>query len=318
MEAIDTRPVPGREDNALPSVLLIEDNPDDASIVRRALEDGGIANVETAPTAEEGLRIFRKAEWDLVLLDYRLPGCSGLEALDALRKIDPDVPAIVLTGAGDDQIAADAIRLGADEYLPKDTILTLLPTAVRTWMEVKRADARRLALFQENERREKELEEVINAERRLLEGVPVDSAGFGREHPKSARRQLVAAFAQLYRAVVMYSGGLPGVELMEVCRSAGSDHLSARQIAELHAEAINQVIREEWPIPSDLAYRLNEGLLLAVLWLNDTWRGTGCPSCTSCKAGIKMASPGSTAPDGTVQTESELWLEGPSGAASGN
>jgi CheY-like chemotaxis protein len=303
MEAIDTRPVPGREDEALPTVLLIEDNPDDADIVRRALEDGGIASVETAPTAEEGLRIFRKAEWDLVLLDYRLPGCSGLEALDALRKIDSDVPAIVLTGSGNDQIAADAIRLGANEYLPKDAVLTLLPIAVRTWIEVKRTDARRIALFQENERREKELEEVIEAERRLLQSVPVDSAGLGTEHPASARRQFVAAFAQLYRAVIIYSGGLPGVELMELCRSAECDHLSARQIAELHAQAVDQVIREEWRIPSGLAYRLNEGLLLAVLWLNDTWRGIGCHSC---EAGIRAVSPDSAAPKGMLQTESGI------------
>ena len=74
---------------------------------------------KTAQTAEEGLRIFRQAEWDLVLLDYRLPGSSGLEALDELRKIDPDVPTIVLTGAGDDQIATDAIRLGAEEFLSR-------------------------------------------------------------------------------------------------------------------------------------------------------------------------------------------------------
>ncbi len=275
MQATDTRTVPAEEDNELPRVLFIEDNPDDANIVRRVLGDAGIATVETAPTAEEGLRIFRQAAWDLVLVDYRLPGSSGLEALDRLRKIDPDVPAIVLTGAGDDQIAADAIRLGADEYLSKDAVLTVLPTAVRTFLEVKRADAHRGALFQENERREKELEKVIKAEKRLLQSVPADSGGFGREHPGSARRQLVAAFAQLYRAVIMYSGGLPGVELIELCRAAGSRRLSARQIAELHAQAADQVLREGGRVPSDLASRLNEGLLLAVLWLNDSWRDTG-------------------------------------------
>jgi CheY-like chemotaxis protein len=271
MQATDTRAVPGKVNNELPRVLFIEDNPADADIVTRVLGDAGVAAVETARTAEEGLRIFRKAEWDLVLLDYRLPGSSGLEALDRLRKIDPDVPAIVLTGAGDDQVAADAIRLGADEYLPKDAVLTVLPTAVRTFLEVKRTDARRVALFKENERREEEVERVIKAEERLLHGVPADSAGFDGGQPASARRQLVAAFAQLYRAVTMYSGGLPGVELIGLCRAVGSDRLSARQIVELHSQAVDQVIREEERIPSDLASRLNEGLLLAVLWLNDSW-----------------------------------------------
>ena len=69
----------------------------------------------------------------------------------------------------------------------------------------------------------------------------------------------------------MYSGGLPGVELIELCRVAGSHRLTARQIAELHAQAMDQVVRDEWRPRVDLASRLNEGLLLAVLWLNDGW-----------------------------------------------
>ena len=270
MQATDTRAVPAKTDNELPRVLFIEDNPADAEIVKRVLGEAGIAAVETARTAEEGLRIFTKAKWDLVLLDYRLPGSSGLEALGRLREIDPDVPAIVLTGAGGEEVAADAIRLGADEYLTKDTLLTVLPTAVRTFLEMKRADARRRALYTQTER-EEELKGVIAAGKQLLQSVPADSVGFGKEHPASARRQLVAAFVQLYRAVRMYSGGLPGVELNELCRVVGSRRLSARQIAELHAQAIDHVVRDEWRPGGDLASRLNEGLLLAVLWLNDSW-----------------------------------------------
>jgi CheY-like chemotaxis protein len=275
MQATDTLTVPRDEDDALPRVLFIEDNPADATIVRRLLGKAGIAAVETARTVEEGLRMFRQAEWDLVLLDYRLPGPSGLDALGRLRQIDPDVPTIVLTGAGSDQVAADAIRLGADEYLPKDAILTVLPTAVRTFMEVKRTEARRAALFKENEREEEELKKVIDLEKWLLRSLPADSAGFGEEHPASARHQLVAAFTQLYRAATTYGGGLPDVELIDLCRAAGSHRLSARQIAELHAEAADQVVREGERVPSELASRLDEALLLALLWLNDSWRDTG-------------------------------------------
>jgi len=188
-----------------------------------------------------------------------------------MREIDPDVPTIMLTGAGDEQVAADAIRLGADEYLSKDTIRTVLPTAVRTFLEVKRADARRHALLKETERQE-ELKRVIEAGKRLLQSLPADSAGFGRAHPARARHRLATAFARLYRAVITYSSGLPRVELTELCQAAGADRLSARQMAELHAQAADLVIREEPRPPADLASRLNEGLLLAVLWLNDSWR----------------------------------------------
>jgi hypothetical protein len=106
--------------------------------------------------------------------------------------------------------------------------------------------------------------------------VPADSAGFGSGHPASARGQLVAPFAQLYRAVVMYCGGLPGVELIELCRMVGSDRLSARQIVELHALAADQVTRENMRFPDGLSSRLNKGLVLAVPWLNGHSRFAQC------------------------------------------
>ena len=274
MQATSTRAVPGKEDEGLPRVLLIEDDPDDADIVSQVLGKAKVATVETARSAEDGLRIFRKAEWDLVLLDYRLPGSSGLDALDRMRKIDADVPMIVLTGTGNDQIAADAIRLGANEYLSKDDVLTVLPTAVRTFLEVKRADARRLALLKDTER-EEELKAVTEAGKWILQSVPADSPDFDGKQPASARSELVTAFAQLYRAVRTYSGGLPGVELIELCRVAGDHHLSARQIAEIHVQAMDEVIRDEWSPRADLASRLHEGLLLALLWLNDSGRKGG-------------------------------------------
>lgn len=273
-EASGQRTVTRQEKDQLPRVLFIEDNPDDAEIVRRTLEDAGIALVEAAETAEEGLRMFREAKWDLLLVDYRLPGSSGLEALERIRELDPGVPALMLTGAGDERVAAAAMKRGADEYLSKDAMTATLPTTVRMLLEAKSADERMMALLKRNQRDE-EMGKLIEAEHRLLRSLPPNSAAFDGGEPLSARRDLVSAFTRLYRAVAAYSGGLPSSELESLCRTVGEQRLSSRQLLELHTQAADEIIRDEDASPSDLASRLNEGLLLAFLWLNDRWNGAG-------------------------------------------
>jgi CheY-like chemotaxis protein len=262
---------PEKGSNESPRVLMIEDNPSDSDIVRRVLEDAGIATVETAQTTEQGIRMLSQGEWDLVLVDYKLPGASGLDALDRIRQIDPNVPTIVLTGVGDEQLAAEAIRRGADEYLSKDTLLTTLPTTVTMLWEKKLADERRLTILKKNQR-EEELRKVVEAGKQLLRSLPPDSPGFDKERPAMARRQMVGAFVRLYRAVVQYSAGPPSAELADLCQTIVSGSLSSRQLIELHNQAAGQVIRQGTPSSGDLASRLNEGLLLALLWLNDSWR----------------------------------------------
>jgi DNA-binding NarL/FixJ family response regulator len=258
-----------KESGELPRVLFIEDNPADAQIVRRMLEDAAIAAVETAYNVEQGLRMFRQAKWDLLLVDYRLPGSDGLEALERVRELDPNVPTVMLTGLGDEQVAAAAIKRGADEYLSKDTLLTVLPTTVRTLLEAKWSDERLGTLLKKNQRDE-ELRKVVEAEERLVRSLPPDSATADREIQPAVRRPLISAFARLYHAVATYSGGLPGTELSDIREAAKGHHLSSRQLLEFHTQAVDQVIQEDDLAVGDLASRLDEGLLLALLWLNDS------------------------------------------------
>jgi DNA-binding NarL/FixJ family response regulator len=265
--------VSGKEKDQLPHVLLIEDCAADAEIVRRTLKETRIGVVEVAQTAEEGLIMFRQAKWDLVLVDYKLPGVSGLDALVRLRERDPSVPVVMLTGMGDEQVAAGAIRRGADEYLSKDALTATLPTTARMLLETKSHDYRMISILKENQR-EEELRKLIEAERRLLRSLPLHSVTFGSEEPPATQHALVSTLAQLYHAVAAYSGGLPSAELGDLCRTVEGHRLSSRQLLELHIQAADQVLRDEDLAPNDLASRLNEGLLLALLWLNDRWRHT--------------------------------------------
>ncbi len=70
-------------------------------------------------TGGRALEKTRKEGPDLVLLDHRLPDTDGTTVLRELRRIDPDLPVVVMTGFGDEKIAAEVIKLGAMDYLTK-------------------------------------------------------------------------------------------------------------------------------------------------------------------------------------------------------
>jgi CheY-like chemotaxis protein len=106
-------------------VLLIEDNPLDANYIADILQRHAPARAEVtrAGTLEEGLAALRAGgNWAAVVLDLYLPGVRGLEALDVVRAADADVPVVVLTGKEGVDVAAEAVRRGADDFLVKGVV----------------------------------------------------------------------------------------------------------------------------------------------------------------------------------------------------
>jgi CheY-like chemotaxis protein len=118
-------------------VLLVEDNPRDIEIIRRMLGNYKRAEFEVhaADTAEQGLEQLQSDEFDVILLDYMLPGQDGLRFLARVGD-DPDVPPVVmLTAQGDERIAVQAMSLGAYDYFPKSSIVSeiLGQRSTRRW-----------------------------------------------------------------------------------------------------------------------------------------------------------------------------------------
>jgi PAS domain S-box-containing protein len=103
-------------------VLCVDDEPGFASLVATQLErhDDHLATDATT-TPEAALDRFEAAPFDAVVSDYNMPGMSGLDLLAAVREIDPDVPFLLYTGRGSEEIASDAITMGVTEYVQKDT-----------------------------------------------------------------------------------------------------------------------------------------------------------------------------------------------------
>ncbi len=99
-------------------LLLIDDEPDVQYSFRRIL-DPALIELTTASSGEEGLKLLPKVKPDLVIMDVRMGGMSGLETLRQLRETDAKVPVIMMTAYGTTQTAIEAMKLGAYDYLLK-------------------------------------------------------------------------------------------------------------------------------------------------------------------------------------------------------
>ena len=119
-------------------ILLVEDNPDDAEFVHVLLARSKTLNVRISRAARlsEALERLGNEPFDIVLLDLGLPDSFGLEAFNGVHKAFPDVPVIVLTGLDDEKTAFEAVQRGAQDYLDKGGLNSvLLLKAVRYGIE---------------------------------------------------------------------------------------------------------------------------------------------------------------------------------------
>jgi CheY-like chemotaxis protein len=119
-------------------VLLVEDNEHDRLAFRRAFHKSQMAvEITACRRAEEALEQLRvdPAAFDLVVSDHSLPGMSGLELCRELLARELGIPLVILTGAGTERLAVEALKAGVDDYLIKDGgggYLELLPVVLPT------------------------------------------------------------------------------------------------------------------------------------------------------------------------------------------
>mgnify|MGYP000541327673 CR=1 FL=1 len=127
-------------------ILLVEDNPDDAELVLRILRKGGYSldslRVDNEPDLKDALE---NSTWDVVLSDYSMPGFSGLAALNILKEQNLDIPFIVISGTIGEDVAVEAMRLGAHDYLMKNNLIRLVPAIRRELHDANERYARRIA-----------------------------------------------------------------------------------------------------------------------------------------------------------------------------
>jgi CheY-like chemotaxis protein len=110
-------------------VLLVEDNEEDRRLVRELLETDGIEVVGEAPDGRVGVSLAVELEPDVVLMDLRLPGMSGLEATRQIKAVLPLTQVITLT-ASEQLLAWDAAKAGVYAYLDKHRAPAMLTEVV--------------------------------------------------------------------------------------------------------------------------------------------------------------------------------------------
>jgi signal transduction histidine kinase/DNA-binding response OmpR family regulator len=123
-------------------ILLIEDNPADARLVRELLMEVGASLYDLVDVGlfSDGLRHLKDNGCDIVLLDLSLPDGTGIDMVTRLQSAVPQTPIVVLTGLDDDQIALDAMRAGVQDFLIKGSFDgPMLARALRYAIERKRA-----------------------------------------------------------------------------------------------------------------------------------------------------------------------------------
>jgi FixJ family two-component response regulator len=109
------------------AILLVEDDVDFSNSLIRRLEKRG-HRATWCPSAEDALRLLQRSEFDVAVVDLKLPEMHGTEFIRRVRTFDEELPVIVLTGYASLETAADAVRLSVTEYLlkPLDTLEDLL------------------------------------------------------------------------------------------------------------------------------------------------------------------------------------------------
>lgn len=176
-------------------ILIIEDE----AVIRRVLkkillEESDTYQVEEAANGLQGIEKIRVNEYDLVLCDIKMPKMDGLEVLQSVKKLRPEIPFVMISGHGDINTAVSSMRLGAFDYISKPPDLNRLLSTVRNALD-------RKVLVLENKRLKKKVSkkyemigesDAIHQIKGMIEKVAPTEARVLITGPNGTGKELVA------------------------------------------------------------------------------------------------------------------------------
>lgn len=117
-------------------ILIIDDERPIRNTLRDILEFEKI-QVEDAENGQKGLALVEKMEFDAILCDIKMPGMDGIEVLEKIQNINPDIPVIMISGHGTIDTAVESLKKGAYDYISKPPDLNRLLVSVRNALDRK-------------------------------------------------------------------------------------------------------------------------------------------------------------------------------------
>ncbi|MFC4739674.1 sigma-54-dependent transcriptional regulator [Flavobacterium ponti] len=122
----------------MPKILIIEDEATIRRVLTKILsEENDSYVVEEAEDGLQGVEKIKNDDYDLVLCDIKMPKMDGVEVLEAVKKIKPEIPMVMISGHGDLETAVNTMRLGAFDYISKPPDLNRLLNTVRNALDRK-------------------------------------------------------------------------------------------------------------------------------------------------------------------------------------
>lgn len=219
------------------AILLVEDSEDDALLLLRELEHAGFRTidsrrVDTKAALEAALGSQR---WDVIISDYVMPRFSGLDALAMCRAGERDTPFIIVSGKIGEDVAVDAMRAGANDYVLKNSLARLAPAIEREIDEAHERQSRRDAEAELGVYRE-HLDELV-----MLKTGELRAANLAIQRASTAKSDFLSSMSHEFRTPLnsilgftdMIERGMAGPVTDEQSKQLGMIHESARQLLSL-------------------------------------------------------------------------------------
>jgi DNA-binding NtrC family response regulator len=122
-------------------ILIIDDEPDMLKLLSMILREKTAYEVTTTNNPIEAVELAKQGGFDLVISDLKMPGLDGMEIIDAVKKVDEDIPVIIITAFASVESASEAIQKGGFDFLTKpfrkEQILFTIEKALK-WLTVQR------------------------------------------------------------------------------------------------------------------------------------------------------------------------------------
>jgi DNA-binding NtrC family response regulator len=120
----------------IPRILIVDDEERFRTTLGKRLTERDL-DVETVGSGEEAIKIIKEKLFDVVVLDVKMPGMDGIETLAEIKKVNPNIEVVMLTGHASVDSAVDGMRLGAYDYLMKPCEIDILMEKINGAYDIK-------------------------------------------------------------------------------------------------------------------------------------------------------------------------------------